>query len=831
MIRFVSHAMCCLALSGLALPAVGMAREPGSPTPEPPREQIEFFEKQVRPLLADNCFKCHGAKQQKGGLRLDHISTLLAGGDSGPAIVPGKPDESLLVEAVRYQSLEMPPDGKLSDDQINSLTRWIEAGAPWPSSEPAPTAGGAISEDDRRWWAFQPLRMPEPPLADDGGWSHNEIDRFVFQKLSEAGLKPAPEADRQTLVRRVYFDLTGLPPTPAQARVFVDDPSPDAYPRLVERLLASPHYGQRWARHWLDLVRYADSDGYRADDYRPYAWRYRDYVVRAFNLDKPYDRFVQEQLAGDELFAGDPDALTATGYLRSGIYEYNSRDVRGQWKIILDDLTDTTGDVFLGLGMQCARCHDHKFDPILQRDYFRLQAFFAGLTPYEELPAATPDEQARHAERLADWEARTAEVRREIEALEAPFREQARQQAVKKFPAEIHDMIAKPEAERSPAERQLAELAFRQVTYEWDRLDRKINGDAKEKLAALRKRLAEFDQFKPEPLPSVMAAAEVGPQAAPVTIPKKGTLIEPGFLTLLDECPAEVPPPASQRTTGRRAALAHWLTRPENPLTARVMVNRVWQHHFGRGLAANCSDFGKLGGLPTHPELLDWLASRFVADGWSLKQLHRRILLSATYRQSAFHPEAAIGRTKDPENRLYWRASVRRLDAEQIRDAFYAATGELRFDSGGPGEAGEVPRRSIHLRVMRNNRVPLLDAFDAPFWIASAASRDVTTTPIQSLLLINSQFMLDRAAAFASRLFDEAQGDPTRMLTLAHQLAFNRGPTTDEAAAADDFLRGQAARVGDMPPGTAPSPVDAGRQAWIDFCHVLLNANEFFYLE
>lgn len=780
--------------------ALWVASGPIADSAEPalPSEQAVFFEKEVRPLLAGRCFKCHGDKEQKGGLRLDHPASILAGGDSGPALVRGKAEESLLVDAINYQSLEMPPDGKLSDAEIAVLTRWVQLGAPWPNADKAPSpAVGKITDEDRQWWAFQPLRSPEPPLVDDGDWSKTEVDRFLFQKLSEVGLRPAPEADRRTLIRRATFDLTGLPPSPAEVQAFVDDPSPHAYEALIERLLASRAYGQRWARHWLDLVRYADSDGYRADEYRPNAWRYRDYVVKAFNDDKPYDRFVQEQLAGDELFPGDAEALTATGYLRNGIYEYNARDARGQWKVILDDLTDTTGDVFLGLGLQCARCHDHKFDPILQKDYYRLQAFFTAILPKDDLPAASAAEQAAYAERLAAWEAKTADLRRQIAEIEAPHRKAAEEQAVNRFPPDIQAMIRKPPGEREPLEHQLAELAYRQVYYEWDHLDRRIKGEEKDKWLAIKKELAAFEKDKPEPPPLVMAAFDLGNRAAPVLIPKKGDEpVEPGFLTLLDERPAEIAPlPGTPNTTGRRAALARWLTRPDHPLTTRVIVNRVWQYHFGRGLAANASDFGKLGGPPTHPDLLDWLASRFVADGWSFKQLHRRIMLSAAYRQAAAHPEMTAGRLKDPENRYYWRANVQRLDAEQIRDAIYAATGELKIDYGGPGAASEEPRRSIFLRVMRNNRVPFLDAFDAPFWIASAASRDVTTTPIQSLLLINSQFMLQRAEAFAHRLFDQVQGDQKQMIDLAHQLAFGRPAGVDETAAAEDFLREQVARI------------------------------------
>jgi hypothetical protein len=787
-------------------------------------EERAFFEAKVRPVLAENCYSCHSeaAGKHKGGLLVDSRAGLLEGGDSGPAIEPGDPENSVLIEAIGYEDpfFQMPPKGKLPPDQIEALTRWVRIGAPWPDEGGSGTTrartSAGISDEDRQWWAFQPVRDPVPPDA-GGTWARNPIDRFIARRHQAAGLKPAPEADRAVLIRRLTYDLWGLPPTPEEIDAFVADPSSDAYERLVERLLASPRYGERWARHWLDLVRYADSDGYRADEYRPHAWRYRDYVVRSLNEDKPYDRFVLEQIAGDELFPGDPEALIATGYLRHWIYEYNNRDVRGQWSIILNDITDTTADVFLGLGVQCARCHDHKFDPILQRDYFRLQAFFANMLPRDDLVAATDRQQAEYAEALRNWEDATASIRAEIAAVEAPYREKAAQGAITKFPEDIQAMILKPVVERTPLEHQLAELAYRQVTYEYDRLDRALKGEDKERVLALNRQLAQFDRLKPAPLPVAFAVTDAGPVAPPITIPKRGSdPVEPGFLTILDPEPARIEPPSSGlATTGRRAALARWLASPDNPLTARVIVNRVWQQHFGKGLAANASDFGKLGEQPSHPELLDWLARHFVEHGWSLKSLHRWIVTSATYRQSSTHPEPSAGLLADPENRWLWRAPVRRLDAEQIRDALFAVSGELDPTPNGAPTAATQPRRSIFTKVLRNQRDPLLDVFDAPLWFASASSRDTTTTPVQSLLLINSQPMLQRARAFAERLARDSD-DGTRRIERAYRLALGRSPAAAELTAVQEFLDQQARRIDLREAGSAQAAFLTGKIPYRD---------------
>ena len=772
-----------------------------SEAPESPQisaEQAKFFESKVRPLLVENCFKCHGEEAQKGSLRLDSRGGMLLGGESGPAIVPGEPEKSLLMEAVRHESFEMPPSKKLRDEEIRILESWIRAGAPWPGDDGKVATRAnrkEFTDEDRAWWSYQPLKQPEIPKIDDGGWGRNEIDAFILEQHLKHQLTPAPEASRETLIRRLYFDLLGIPPTPDEVREFVQNEDPYAYEHLVDRLLERPEYGERWARHWLDLVRYADSDGYRADGYRPTAWRYRDYVIQSFNEDKPYDRFVQEQLAGDELFPGDPQALIATGFLRHGIYEYNSRDVRGQWDLILNELTDTTADVFLGMGLQCARCHDHKFDPILQTDYYRLRAFFEPLLPRDDLPAVTPEALAEFNEKKRRYDEKTAQLQTELAALEQKYRDRGEKTAVGRFPDDIQEIIRKPDSEKTPHEKQLAALAWRQVIYEWDRIDGMMKGEEKEKILALRRELAKFAKERPDPLPLAMAATDVGPDSSPTVVPRKQIEVQPGFPSILAPEPPTILPVEPKETTGRRATLARWITHPENPVGTRVIVNRIWQFHFGRGLVENSSDFGRHGSPPTHPELLDWLANRFVRDGWRFKSLHRLIVTSSTYRQSSTHPNSALYQTIDPANQWWWRAPTRRLDAEQIRDSILAVSGQLTSARGGPGVQPDQPRRSIYTRYMRNSRDELLDVFDLPLFFSSAAGRDTTTSPVQSLLLINSQIMLGHAEKLANaarqKLPKELRDDPQAIVAQVWRMALCREPTSEEVRGALTFLKQQ----------------------------------------
>ncbi|MGI9108494.1 MAG: PSD1 and planctomycete cytochrome C domain-containing protein, partial [Opitutales bacterium] len=751
-------------------------------------------------LLDSRCFKCHShsAGKNKGGLVMDSLAGLTTGGDGGAALIPGDPAKSLFLQNILSSDPDvmMPPKGdRLTKEEVSLLQDWVKAGAVWPKSRTkAPVAGrylpGTIGAKEKAWWAYQPVKRPELPA----GTSAHPIDRFVDARLAQEGLMPSAEADRAVLIRRVTFDTTGLPPTPAEVAAFVQDPDPKAYAKLVDRLLTSPAYGQRMARAWLDLVRYADSDGFRIDDFRPTAWRYRDYVIRAYNDNKPYDRFIQEQLAGDEMFPGDPAALTALGYLRHWIYEYNNRDARGQWENILNDLTDTTGDVFLGAGMQCARCHDHKFDPILQRDYFALRSFFNNTLPVEDRPAWTARESAEHARKLAAWESRTQAIRDEIAALEKKYRETATRKAIEMFPDDVQAMINKPAAQRTPYEQQVAALAWRQVDYEYARLDRSIKGADSVKHADLKRQLAEHDKLKPEDPPFVLTIRETGAQGLDAVVPKKNTVVPPAFLTVLSASypaePAVITPPADGATTGRRTALARWLTDKSNPFTARLAMNRLWQLCFRRGLAPYASDFGRLGEPPSHPELLDWLASEFVAKGWDQKAMHRLVLTSAAYRRSSQHPAPQAGQLKDPQNALLWRFQPQRLESEQIRDAVFAACGDLKTDKqAGPSVVYGEPVRSIFTRIMRNNRDPLADVFDAPQWFSSASSRDVTTTPIQSLLLLNSPFMLKRGEILAERIAKEAPGDEAAQVRRLYQVLYARAPSVAEAARAAAFLK------------------------------------------
>jgi mono/diheme cytochrome c family protein len=817
------RAACTFALVSLALAGRAAAGEPAAATIAP--EQAKFFEEHVRPVLASNCFKCHGAEKQNGHLRLDSLGAMLTGGESGPAIVPGKPDESLVIDAINHGSFEMPPETKLKDDEIASLTQWIKLGALWPGETGvAPIAKRArITDEDRAFWSFQPVARPALPAISNDYWSRGPLDRFILARLNEAGIEPASESPPEQLIRRLYFDLTGLPPSPAEIDAYLNDTAADKYERLVDRLLAGPRYGERSARAWLDLVRYAESDGYKQDSYRPHAWRYRDYVVDAFNADKPYDQFVREQLAGDELAPHDPAAVTATGYLRAGIYEYNAKDARTQWNFILNDVTDVTADVFLGLGVSCARCHDHKFDPILQADYFRLRAFFAPLLPRDDVPLATPHQRAEYEGKLAGWLEETVGIRTELAALEEEKLAAAAKDEIKRFPADVQAMYHKPASERTPFEQQIAYLVARQAKEKQDG----VNFEAalkneKDKLARwkeLREQLKQTEANKPAELPVTYTVTDVGPVAPSTTIPasrrKESPPIAPGFLTILDPAPATIASPANDsQSTGRRSALAAWITRSDNPLTARVMVNRVWQQHFGRGLVGTSSDFGKLGERPSHPELLDYLASQFVDSGWRLKDLHRAIVTSATYRQTALRSMPEEARVIDPTNRLLWRMNTRRLEAEQIRDAMLAASGELSLAAGGEGVEAAQPRRSIYTKVYRNKKDALLEVFDVADGLLSTPQRNVTTTAPQALLMINSDITLKRADAFAATLVAAHPSDDQALVRLAYRSALGRAPTDSEANAAVHFLHS----------GKRP-------QALVDFAHALLNANEFLYVD
>ncbi len=796
-------------------------------------QQLEFFESKVRPILVEHCQKCHGPDKQRGGLRLDSFTGFSAGGESGTTVVAGKPDESTLVRAVRFEDYEMPPTGKLPEQAIATLVEWVASGAYWPENDVAKEVGatsthrtpGKITDEDRKWWAFQTPVAPPLPSA-GAGWASNPVDHFIAAQHQLQGLAPAPDASKRALIRRVTFDLTGLPPTPAEIEAFLGDTRSDAYEQLVDRLLASQAYGERQARLWLDLVRYAESDGYRLDSARPHAWRYRDYVVRSFNDDKPYDQFLKEQLAGDELESPTYDSLVATGYLRLWPYEYNQRDVRGQWSAIINDITDVSADVFLGMGMGCARCHDHKFDPILQKDYFSFQSFFGGLGFREEPIYASEQQRVSDEAALATWNEKTAAIRAEMDALVEPIRKKEMKAAADRFPLDIQAIFAKPEAERTTGEQQLFELAYRQVTLEYDRAHEKLSADNKKKYQELQKQLAEHQALKPNP-PVAMIATDLRPVAATTVIPgtREPQPIEPAFLTVLGDAPLSIAP--TSKTTGRRLALANWLARTDHPLTSRVIVNRLWQQHFGRGIVATPSDFGTLGERPSHPELLDYLATQLIAQQWSLKAIHRLLVTSRTYQQASAGSEVKVSIEKDPENKWLARMPIRRLDAEQTRDAMLLVSGQLIDGTAAAGADASAPRRSIYTKQSRNSQDPLLAAFDAADGVGSCARRNVTITATQSLLLLNGEFPLKQAAAFEKRLASQASASGLERIRAAYQFAYGRLPTSAEETLAENYL----GTASDDSAVSKPEQSEADRSRWVDFCHVLLNSSEFLYVD
>jgi hypothetical protein len=729
----------------------------------------------------------------------------------------------------------------------------------------APAA--ADKPDPDKLWSFQPLKRASVPAVQHRAWVRTPVDAFILAKLEAAGLTPAPEADRATLIRRLSFDLVGLPPTPAEVEAFVRDPAPDAYEKVVDRLLASPHYGERGATAWLDLVRFAESDGFKADGPRPTAWRYRDYVIRALNQDKPFDRFLSEQLAGDELYPGDADALLATGYLRHYPDEYNAVRLELRRQEILNDITDATGQAFLGLTLGCARCHDHKFDPISQEDYYRFQAFFAAFQPID-VPLASPEEQERYQRRLREWEAKTADLRTRMQALAAPFRNKFVAARKLRFPKEYQAMYDLSAERRTPFQQQMATLLAKQLEPTAAEMVKAMKPDARKEWQALAKQLAAFDGLKPKPPPTGLALTDVGPAAPATHLLKRGELrtkgkeLAPGFLEALEKKTPPVPASAPRGwTTGRRSQLARWLTRPDHPLTARVMVNRLWQHHFGRGIVATPSDFGVQGEPPTHPALLDWLACEFTARGWGLKAMHRLIVLSNTYRQSSSAASRLSARI-DPDNRLLWRMNRRRLEGEALRDAMLAVSGRLNRAVGGPSVYPELPaelavsralwpvsasphdraRRSVYVFAKRNLRYPLFSAFDAPDGNEPCARRNQSTTAPQALMLLNGRTTLDLARAFAGRVLAEARpADP--VIDRAYRLALGRPPQPEEMQASQRFLDTEQRLLRSRfdtktPPAPAfretPSPAGvetAFATAVVDLCHVLFNVNEFLYVD
>ena len=714
-------------------------------------------------------------------------------------------------------------------------------------------------ENQRSHWAFQPVAEPDMPASS----TDHPIDAFVSARLRSEGIRPAARADRITLIRRATFDLHGLPPTPAEVRAFVADDSPDAFAKVVDRLLASPRYGERWARHWLDLARYAESEGFKSDETRPNAWRYRDYVIESLNSDKPYDRFVQEQIAGDELWPNDPQARIATGFNRHYPDESNAAILMQRRQEVLLDITDTVGSVFLGLTYSCAKCHDHKFDPILQSDYYRLQAFFTNVATDDEIHLLTERQRAERELQQSNWEEATREIRSQMDALLEAKRADAFETQVNRRSPETREAFRKNAGKRSMYERLLFQQHMWQMRYHNDaRLANSLPDKDKQRYRELEAELAEFDHLKPAPLPVGMGIRELGPEAPATHVLSFANYaapleeVEPGYLTMLAPGPAAYAPALDGRSSGRRTALAGWLTGADNPLTARVMANRLWHYHFGQGIVRTPSDFGLMGERPTHPELLDWLAVEFRRSGWSIKQMHRLIMNSQTYQQSSEFRQAAS--EEDPLNRLLWRFPPQRLEGEVIRDSMLAVAGRLNHQVGGPSVFPKLPmgasqprggwdvpesqhaqdRRSVYVFVRRNSRYPMLESFDMPDTHESCARRSLTTTAPQALALLNSEHTLGWAQGMAGRILDAAGADRDRQIREGFRLAYSRQPDGWEKDTVLTFFETQrgiiAERAAAGEPLLLPDVLPAGMSqqeaaAVVDFAHMLLNSNEFVF--
>jgi hypothetical protein len=717
-------------------------------------------------------------------------------------------------------------------------------------------------------WPFNSPVRPAVPNIANPSWAANPIDHFVAAGLEKVGLHQGLEADKATLLRRVTYDLTGLPPGPAELDAFLADNSDGAYTGVVERLLASPRFGERSAQSWLDLVRYAETEGFKADGLRPNAYRYRDYVIDSFNNDRPFDEFIRQQIAGDELEPDNPDALVATGFLRLYADEDNAANLFQRRQEILDDVTDTTSLAFMGLTMGCAQCHDHKFDDIPQTDYYRLQAFFVSLADRDDSILADPSAIAAHNAELARWEQATATIRAALEKLLRKAHDQRLKYYLEKYEPAITAAYLKPADQRSPLEEQIARMVGWRIDrlFEDKSMTEKLTKSEKEQFAQLQKQLAAFDSLKPKELPKALAVCDVGRQAPPTHLLEGGSWtrpaaeVSPGFPEFLGaDAPQSVRAAEIHRrepTTGRRTQLADWLTRPDHPLTARVIVNRLWQQHFGRGIVATPNDFGLQGERPTHPELLDWLAVELVENHWSLKHIHRLMVTSAVYRMSSFErPVAQLAARVaqvDHDNKLLWKANRRRLEGEGIRDAMLQISGELNLEMHGPSARPELPagvsdryawkadedasrrnRRSIYVLAKRNLRYPLFEAFDQPDLHQSCSRRAVTVTAPQSLAMLNSELTLELAHSWAERLVAEHGDSPDELIQSAYRAAFSRKATMKEIELSEKFLTDESkleskeSRNGSASRESAKVGVDAVTA----FCHALFNSNEFITVD
>ena len=784
-------------------------------TPAFTADQLRQFETHVRPILEEHCLKCHGSTKQWASLRLDSRDAILKGGDSGPAAVAGEPDESLLIRAVRHddENLKMPQDDRLSIAQIEILTNWVKSGLAFPAASAA-----AKRHRDPNHWAFTPPGEVAIPPVQDSAWPQTDLDRFVLARLEAAGVSPSPKADKRALIRRVTFDLTGLPPTPAAISAFLNDDRPEAYAELIERLLSSPAYGERWGRHWLDIARYADSNGLDENVAHGNAWRYRDYVVRSFNADKPFDQFIREQLAGDQLEASSEEVrnelLTATGFLSIGpkvLAEVNMPKMRMD---IVDEQIDTVGRVFLGMTFGCARCHDHKFDPIDTADYYGLAGIFKSTRTMDTYTKVAkwhehPLKSAEATQLQADYDAQVAAKKLVIEA------------TVKSADEALQASL--PSGEILPESR---ESQYPEAT--------------RAALTKLREELTALEKAPPE-LPTSMGVTEDEIVDVPIHVrgnPSRLGDVVPRHVPAVMKGPEK--PGFSTQHSGRRE-LAEWLVNDHHPLTSRVLVNRVWRWHFGRGLVASADNFGLLGEKPSHPELLDWLATEFIRRKWSLKEMHRLILRSNTYQQSTLvSSETAMA---DPDNRLWSRFPVRRLAAEEIRDSLLFVSGQLDATIGGSllkvKNRGYLfdhtsidttdyssPRRSLYLPVIRNNVFEMFQLLDFPDPAVPTGDRATTTVAPQALMMMNSDFVMLAADALAGRVLTTDSNDSERLKEI-YVTCLGREPSEEEISQDLQLIQDTLQTFS----SDARSEHDRLTAAWSVACQVVLASSEFVYLQ
>ena len=861
-----------------ALGVVALASVLASPIKA--QSQTVTFTDHIRPIMERSCWNCHGEAAQLSNLDLRTREAAIEGGTKGPAIVPGRAEDSRLYRVVAgLDSPSMPMSGDpLSADEVAAVRAWIDGGAHWDAGGTT-TAADALSVFEkselppgaRDYWAFQLPR--QAPVPTSTTFDH-PVDRFLEAARQEAGVTAAPRADPLTRVRRAYLDLTGLPPTPAQIDEFLSDAERGAWERLIDRLLDSPHYGERWGRHWMDVARYADSTGFEQDYTRPNAWRYRDYVINAFNQDKPYGQFLREQIAGDELDHTTDETRIATGFLRAGPrVQFREKDNPERRHDYLDDVLATLGRGVLGMTVHCARCHDHKFDPILQRDYYSMQSAIFGYVEVD-WPLLDRADAAEYRTRNAEIDLKQEPLEDQIDEIEEPHRERLRIELIKeRFPENIQRAAMKPEADRTAGEQLLAAQVLsinppRQLVID------ALSTEETEKRNVLVAQIEALDEQRP-PEPALaeivtdgdyrfapdgpgdeiigcpeyrvppdepgsflheegMAAFEVPPsyfliRGDPFS---PGSETSPGFLSVATYGdPPTTIPRADGRTSGRRLALARWITSRDNPLTARVMVNRIWHHHFGRGIVRTLDNLGKMGDLPSHPELLDWLAVEFMDRGWSIKQMHRLLMTSEAYQMASAH-ESEASREADPDNELLWRYRLQRLEAEVIRDAIMTVSGGIDLTVGGPPifpyvppeiletsqgkgywdnqpDGPEVWRRSVYVYRRRSLGFPFFDTFDLPDQNLTSAARNVSTVAPQALTLMNNEFVLRQARLFADRLEAAAPNDLEQQVELAYRIALTRSPTAEEARIAMAL---------------------ATEQSLVDLTHVMLNLNEFLYL-